>query len=141
MRQITAVKRKTAVAVLHFDGVDPEVTLLLGREFLGLGIKGKSTLLQGVIGVSRKAAVIAADQVAEILIPDRSAIVEMIHVIKISDLKLVSGPGGMQGKGLFLLVVNNGHVDSSKYCFWLFLSVLGKEFRKYPFAVYNFIVA
>jgi hypothetical protein len=65
----------------------------------------------------------------------------MIHVIKISDLKLVSGPGGMQGKGLFLLVVNNGHVDSSKYCFWLFLSVLGKEFRKYPFAVYNFIVA
>ena len=50
--QITAVKRKTAVAVLHFDGVDPEVTLLLGREFLGLGVEGKGTLLQGVIGIS-----------------------------------------------------------------------------------------
>ena len=47
----------------------------------------------------------------------------------------------MQGKGLLFLVVNNGHIGSSKYCFLRFLSVLGKEFRKYPFAVYNFIVA
>ena len=109
VRDIAAVEGKAAVAVLNFYGVDTEIALLLGGEFLRLGVEGESALFEGVIGIPREAAVIAADQEAEIFVADRSAVIQVVYIVEIADLELISGFGGVQGKGLLFFVIDNGH--------------------------------
>ncbi len=113
MRDIPSVKGKAAVSVLYLDGIDAEISLLLGGEFLGLGIQGEGPLFQGIVGIARKAAVIATDQIAQVLIVDGGPVIEVLHVIQISYLQLIGRPGRMQGKRFFLLVVYDRHGISS----------------------------
>ena len=46
VRAVSSVKRKASVRILHLDGIDPEVALLLRGKLLRLGIERKSALRQ-----------------------------------------------------------------------------------------------
>ena len=109
VRDVAAVEGKTAVTVLYFYGVNAEVALLLGGEFLGLGVEGEGALPEGIVGVPREAAVVAADQITEIFIADRGSVIQMVYIVEIADLELIGGLCSMQGKGFLILIVNYGH--------------------------------
>ena len=86
MRDVAAVEGKAAVTVLNFYGIDAEVALLLGGEFLGLGVEGKGALPEGVVGVSREAAVVAADQITKVFVADRGSVIQVVYIVEIADL-------------------------------------------------------
>ena len=96
VRDVAAVEGKAAVAILHFDRIDAEIALLLGRELLRLGVEGEGALLERVVGVAREAAVVAADQVAEVLVADRGSVVKVVDIVEVADLELVGGLGSVQ---------------------------------------------
>ena len=106
---IPAIEGEAAVRILHFDGIDPEISLLLRRELLGLSVQREGALLQRIIGVARKTPVILPDQIDQILVPDRRTVVEVLYIVEIPDLQLIGRPGGMEGKGLFVFVIHNCH--------------------------------
>ena len=76
---------------------------------VGLGVEGEGALPEGIVGVPREAAVVAADQITEIFVADRGAVIQMVYIVEIADLELIGGFCSMQGKGFLVLVVDYGH--------------------------------
>ena len=104
------MKGITSVAVNHLNAGGTEISLLLGGEFLGLGVQGEGTGAAGFIGVSGKTPVILHNQAAHIVIRNGRAVIKVQQIIQIADFHLVGRILGVKSNSFCLLVENDGHM-------------------------------
>ena len=104
-----------SVTVDHFDAGRPEVSLLLGGEFLRLGVQGKGPGIPGFIRVAGKSPVILHDLIIHILIRNGRAIIQMQQIVQIADFHLIGCIFRLKGNRSCLLIKNNCHVTLLLY--------------------------